>query len=114
MMTTLPDKMDSALQDIEDLHEIALSKGERSYEDPETGFTVFTELFHLKRGKCCGNLCRHCPFGWENVAQKEARRPAKVKSGDKQGVKLCLQEIEEKIERHQKTRIGMPAVMVDN
>jgi len=23
---------------------------------------VFTEQYHLDRGYCCGNKCRHCPF----------------------------------------------------
>ena len=23
---------------------------------------IFTSLFHIKRGSCCGNGCRHCPF----------------------------------------------------
>lgn len=23
---------------------------------------IFTPLFHLKRGSCCGNGCRHCPY----------------------------------------------------
>ena len=23
---------------------------------------VFTALFHLERGRCCGNGCRHCPY----------------------------------------------------
>lgn len=23
---------------------------------------VFTTLFHLERGSCCGNGCRHCPY----------------------------------------------------
>jgi biotin synthase-like enzyme len=23
---------------------------------------VFTTLFHLKRGYCCGNKCRHCAY----------------------------------------------------
>ena len=23
---------------------------------------IFTALFHIKRGQCCGNFCRHCPF----------------------------------------------------
>lgn len=27
------------------------------------GFLVFTEAYHLKRGYCCGNRCRHCPYG---------------------------------------------------
>ena len=28
----------------------------------ENGIYVFTEEFHLRRGSCCGNGCRHCPF----------------------------------------------------
>lgn len=27
------------------------------------GYLVFTEAYHLKRGYCCGNRCRHCPYG---------------------------------------------------
>ena len=29
----------------------------------ENGFYVFTEKFLLKRGFCCKNGCRHCPYG---------------------------------------------------
>ncbi len=25
-------------------------------------FLVFTAAYHLKRGYCCGNGCRHCPY----------------------------------------------------
>ena len=49
------------------LHEEACSKGEMSYEDPATGYHVFSELAHKKRGKCCGSGCRHCPYNHENV-----------------------------------------------
>ena len=28
----------------------------------EDGKIVFTALYHLQRGKCCGKKCRHCPF----------------------------------------------------
>ena len=28
----------------------------------ESGYLVFTEAHHLKRGSCCGNGCRHCPY----------------------------------------------------
>ncbi len=31
----------------------------------ENGFYVFTERFLLKRGFCCKNGCRHCPFGFK-------------------------------------------------
>jgi hypothetical protein len=30
----------------------------------ENGFIVFTEAYHLKRGHCCKNGCRHCPYGF--------------------------------------------------
>ena len=28
----------------------------------ENGKYVFTAEFHIKRGHCCGNFCRHCPY----------------------------------------------------
>jgi len=28
----------------------------------ENGKYVFTKEFHLSRGYCCGNGCRHCPY----------------------------------------------------
>jgi hypothetical protein len=28
---------------------------------------VFTEAYHLRRGRCCGSRCRHCPYGHVNV-----------------------------------------------
>lgn len=29
------------------------------------GYLVFTEKYHLKRGHCCKNGCRHCPYGYD-------------------------------------------------
>ena len=28
----------------------------------EQGNYVFSRWYHLKRGSCCGNGCRHCPY----------------------------------------------------
>jgi hypothetical protein len=28
----------------------------------ENGLLVFTKEYHLKRGYCCKNACRHCPY----------------------------------------------------
>jgi hypothetical protein len=28
----------------------------------EGGHMVFTAAYHLRRGYCCGNRCRHCPY----------------------------------------------------
>lgn len=30
----------------------------------ESGNWVFTELYHLLRGYCCGSGCRHCVYGF--------------------------------------------------
>ncbi|MEA5405902.1 DUF5522 domain-containing protein [Arcicella sp. DC2W] len=31
----------------------------------ENGFMVFTATYHLKRGYCCKNGCKHCPYGFK-------------------------------------------------
>ena len=28
----------------------------------DEGLMVFTRAYHLKRGYCCGNGCKHCPY----------------------------------------------------
>jgi hypothetical protein len=33
------------------------------YTTPE-GYIVFTEKYLLKRGYCCKNGCKHCPYGF--------------------------------------------------
>ena len=32
----------------------------------ENGYFVFTELYHLLKGQCCQNGCRHCVYGFKN------------------------------------------------
>ncbi|MFN8350938.1 MAG: DUF5522 domain-containing protein [Flavobacteriales bacterium] len=48
------------------MERLGLEKGDY-YWSPE-GFLVFTEQYHRKRGHCCGNRCRHCPYEHEGVA----------------------------------------------
>jgi hypothetical protein len=45
----------------------------------ENGLLTFTEKFLLKRGYCCGNGCRHCPYNYEAVPEpkKSALRKAR-------------------------------------
>lgn len=31
----------------------------------ENGLLVFTEAYHIRRGQCCKNGCRHCPYGFK-------------------------------------------------
>jgi hypothetical protein len=35
------------------------------------GYIVLTESFHLKKGYCCGNGCKHCPYKYENVPEQK-------------------------------------------
>ena len=84
-------RMDSDIGDMEDvvtddfttLHKKACAAGEMTYVDPESGYSVFTELAHKKRGVCCGSGCRHCPFSHENVNDKANRiqQPAFLHNG---------------------------------
>lgn len=46
-----------------------LRRGEDFYVDA-MGRYVFTAAYLLKRGACCGNACRHCPYGHRNVPRK--------------------------------------------
>ncbi|KAL7521722.1 hypothetical protein ACHAWX_006398 [Stephanocyclus meneghinianus] len=52
------------------LHDDACREGKDTYIDPKTGYCVFTELAHTRRGKCCGSGCRHCPYNHVNVKDK--------------------------------------------
>lgn len=36
----------------------------------EDGYIIFTEKYHLKRGYCCKNGCKHCPFGYDKNTGK--------------------------------------------
>jgi hypothetical protein len=35
----------------------------------DNGFIVMTEKYHLERGFCCGNGCKHCPYNYEKVPE---------------------------------------------
>ena len=55
------------------IHREACDAGKHTYIDPATGYQVFTEVAHKKRGKCCGSGCRHCPYSHENVKDKASK-----------------------------------------
>lgn len=50
-----------------------LVEGEDFYYNEE-GYIVLTEKYHLEKGFCCGNGCKHCPYNYQNVP--EPRRTA--------------------------------------
>ena len=45
-----------------------LVEGEDFYYN-EQGYMVLTASYHLKRGDCCGNGCKQCPFDFVNVPE---------------------------------------------
>jgi diphthamide synthase (EF-2-diphthine--ammonia ligase) len=49
--------------DYQEHHRTACLNKQKGYLDPDTNLFVMTEWFLRSRGKCCGNGCRHCPFG---------------------------------------------------
>ncbi|VDM47349.1 unnamed protein product [Toxocara canis] len=63
-------------RDIYMAHLKALRERRLWYKDPKTGFHVMCSSQLLLSGKCCGNGCRHCPYGHEN-AKPEVRKRKK-------------------------------------
>lgn len=47
-----------------------LIPGEDYYINSD-GYLVFTEKYHLKRGKCCKNGCLHCPWNYRKSSGKK-------------------------------------------
>ena len=43
-------------------HRVAMDAGQPGYLDPATGLFVITAAEHVRRGHCCANDCRHCPY----------------------------------------------------
>jgi hypothetical protein len=46
------------------------------YYSPE-GYIIFTEKYLLKRGYCCKNGCKHCPYGFNKKTGKFDKEPPK-------------------------------------
>lgn len=47
-----------------------LVEGEDFYYN-EDGYIVLTEKYHLQKGACCGNGCKHCPYDFVNVPEQK-------------------------------------------
>ena len=65
---------------------MALKEGIDFYYN-EQGLMVLTEKYHLERGFCCGNGCRHCPYDYNGVPEPRrqellAQRAAAKKPDD--------------------------------
>jgi hypothetical protein len=45
-----------------------LTEGKHFYYNEE-GLVVLTAVYHLEKGYCCGNGCKHCPYDFESVPE---------------------------------------------
>jgi len=60
-----------------------MKEGEDFYFNEE-GFVVLTEKYHLKKGYCCGNGCKHCPYDYVNVPEPKKSEALKARSASSQ------------------------------
>ena len=49
---------------------------EVDYYFNEGGLMVFTSVYHLKRGYCCKNKCKHCPWKFGKITEKDLLKSA--------------------------------------
>jgi hypothetical protein len=49
----------------------------------EEGLMVFTALYHLQKGYCCGNGCKHCPYNYEKVPEPKRTELLTAKQNEK-------------------------------
>ncbi|KAJ3070379.1 hypothetical protein HDU98_006603 [Podochytrium sp. JEL0797] len=64
----------TATGDIEEAHSAACAAKQQMYEDPATGYWVMTEFYLKEKQECCGNACRHCPYGHSRVKDGSRRK----------------------------------------
>ena len=59
-------KLESLVQLVEKESEIVqpVNLVENKHYTIENGLYVFTAYYHVLRGTCCRNDCRHCPYGF--------------------------------------------------
>lgn len=57
-------------------------EGEHYYYN-EQGFIVLTSKYHMERGYCCGNGCKHCPYNYKNVVEPRRSKLLSLITDDK-------------------------------
>lgn len=60
-----------------------LVEGEDYYFN-EQGYIVLTAKYHLQKGFCCGNSCKHCPYNYENVTEPQRSKLLSLASNGKE------------------------------
>lgn len=91
--------MNTTIMDYNTAHREAVEAGAMYYTDPETKYSVMSELAHQKRGRCCGSGCRHCPYDHQNVKGKDKARKIKQPAflyegeGNSNHPLVCLKDV---------------------
>ena len=69
-------------------------EGIHYYMDGER--VVFTALFHIQRGSCCGSGCRHCPYNPKHTKGKVvlAKKFSKFQDMDLKDIEKQLEELQ--------------------
>ena len=62
-------KFELILHSVEAFNPYSKLDPEDYYKHPD-GYLIFTEKYHLKRGYCCKNGCKHCPYGFNDKKKK--------------------------------------------
>lgn len=62
-----------------------LVEGEDYYFN-EQGYIVLTAKYHLQKGFCCGNGCKHCPYKYENVTEPQRSKLKASPTPPKEGL----------------------------
>ena len=53
----------------------------------EEGYIVLTAAYHLKKGSCCGNGCKHCPYNYLAVPEPKKSELQSKRLHEKKGNK---------------------------
>jgi Family of unknown function (DUF5522) len=59
-----------------------LVEGEDYYFNGD-GYIVLTEKYHLEKGYCCGNGCKHCPYEYDAVPEPKRSNLLSLKDHEK-------------------------------
>ena len=84
----------------------------------ENGFYVATRSFLIRRGSCCANQCRHCPYiNWRNVATWQPLAVEEIQVMDVspkavEGARRALASHQQQIKQEGETQEGYHLAMV--
>ncbi len=52
----------------------------------QEGLVIFTATYLLKRGYCCGNGCKHCPYEYKNVTDETRKKQLQERAKNRENI----------------------------